>query len=85
MKDSTDHAAELILYEVKAQSLSYRRHVPWAEEGEAEQGDEEVLLREDPSVELLGMLQSLSANLTSFCQRLKPSLVDKVQISISDR
>ena len=74
VKKSTDHAAELILYEVKAQSLRYRSNVSWAESD----AEEKLRPKDDLSPEALGMFQSLSANLTSFCQRLRPSLVAQV-------
>ncbi len=79
VKDSTDYAAELILYEVKAQSLRYRRSVSWSEPCE----EEALRPQDEPSLEALGMFQSLSANLTSFCQRLRPSLIAQVTQRVS--
>ncbi len=83
VRESTDQAAEIILYEVKAQSLSYRRHVSWTEIPKGDGIDLGQRLLDVPSPEFLGMLQSLATNLTSFCQRLKPPLVAQVVERVS--
>ncbi len=72
MQDSAIEAAELVSYEVRAQSLDYCR-LDWTSDHKQDPTDQT-----SPSPESLGMFQTLSVNLMSVCQHLRPEVSARV-------